>query len=229
LFFQLPSQNVAVKPIPEYQQGTGVSSSYEAEADGSRSATFWIATDRWRSETRGAAEVTAVHETVPGHHLQIATARELHPATILTKLVSNAAYVEGWANYAERLAEGSGIDDDDYERIQRRVLAGRSLVIDPGIHAFAWTRERAQVFAMETGMSREEADEVIDRIAVEPGQLTSYEVGGLEILSLREKARRQFGRKFDIRVFHRCVLADGPLPLLVLRTNVEGCLAASQK
>jgi uncharacterized protein (DUF885 family) len=76
---------------------------------------------------------------------------------------------------------------------------------------------------METGMSREEADEVIDRIAVEPGQLTSHEAGGLEIFSLREKARRQFGRKFDIRVLHRCVLADGPLPMLALRTNVESC------
>lgn len=101
-----------------------------------------------------AAEITAVHETIPGHHLQIAMARRAQSSGSLGAIVFNAAYVEGWANYAERLTEEQGIDDDDFERIQRRVLAGRSLVIDPGIHVFGWTRARAEQYAMQTGMRR---------------------------------------------------------------------------
>ena len=125
--------------------------------------------------------------------MQIGTARQLQKPSKLSNLIFNAAYAEGWANYAERLAEEQSIDDDDYERVQRRVLAGRSLVIDPGIHVFGWTHAQAEAYAMEAGMSRQQADDVIDRIAAEPGQLTSYEVGGLEILSLREEARKTAG------------------------------------
>ncbi len=97
LFSPFPSQPVIVKPMPAYQQGSGVNSSYEANPDLSRPATFWIASDQWRTETRGTAEITAVHETVPGHQLQIATSQESHPAGVLSKLVFNAAYSEGWA------------------------------------------------------------------------------------------------------------------------------------
>jgi uncharacterized protein (DUF885 family) len=226
LFLQIPSQPVIVEPLPTYQNGSGVSSHYESNAGDRKSATFWIATDDWENETRGSAEITAVHETVPGHHLQIATARRLRPATKLAKLAFNAAYAEGWANYAERLAEEQNIDGDDYERIQRRVLAGRSLVIDPGIHAFGWSREQAEAFVMETGMSKQQADDVIDRIAVEPGQLTSYEIGGQEILSLREAARKRLGAKFDLGGFHQRVLEQGAIPLNALRSHINAWLDA---
>jgi uncharacterized protein (DUF885 family) len=221
VFAQLPSQTVMVRPLPLYQRGSGVASHYQSNPKPREAATFWISTDDWANETRGAAEITAVHETIPGHHLQIATARGLQSTSGLGQIVLNAAYVEGWANYAERLAEEQGIDDDDFERIQRRVLAGRSLVIDPGIHAFGWSRGQAEAYAMETGMSREQADEVIDRVAVEPGQLTSYEVGGLAIYSLREAARHCFGPTFDVREFHRRVLDEGAVPLHVLAARID--------
>lgn len=220
LFLQMPSQPVVVKPLPEYQRGSGVPNHYEANPNDREPATFWISTDDWATETRGAAQITAVHETVPGHHLQIATARRLQKPSNLSKLICNAAYAEGWANYAERLAEEQSIDDDDYERVQRRVLAGRSLVIDPGIHVFGWTRAQAEGYAMEAGMSKAQTDDVIDRIAVEPGQLTSYEVGGLEISSLREEARKRLGAKFDLREFHQRVLEQGAIPLSALREHV---------
>jgi uncharacterized protein (DUF885 family) len=220
LFLQFPSQPVAVEPLAEYQRGSGVGTHYQANPNDEEAATFWISIDHWRDETRGAAEITAVHETVPGHHLQIAIARRLQAATNLARLATNAAYVEGWANYAERLSEEQDIDGDGYERIQRRVVAGRSLVIDPGVHAFGWSRQKAEAFGMETGMSTEQADDLIDRIAVEPGQLTSYEVGGLEIASLRELARRRLGTKFDLRAFHQCVLEQGAIPLSTLRSHV---------
>ncbi|MGA8030320.1 MAG: DUF885 domain-containing protein [Bryobacteraceae bacterium] len=162
LFFQLPSQAVIVKALPEYQRGSGVSSHYQPNQNDEEPATFWISTDDWADETRGATEITAVHETVPGHHLQIATARRLQPATKLAKLVYNSAYVEGWANYAERLSEE-----------------------------------------------------------------TSYEMGGLEILSLREEARKRLGTKFDLRAFHQAVLEQGSIPLSALRASIENWIESS--
>jgi uncharacterized protein (DUF885 family) len=229
LFLQLPSQPVIVRPLPDYQRGTGVSSHYQANPDDRKPATFWISVDDWASRTRGAAEITAVHETVPGHHLQIATARRLQPDMKLAGLVFNAAYVEGWANYAERLSEEQGIDGDDYERIERRVLAGRSLVIDPGIHAFGWTRPQAEAFAMEAGMSKDAADDVIDRIAVEPGQLTTYEVGGLAILALREEARAQLGSGFDLPRFHQQILQLGPIPIRSLQEQTRAWIKSQER
>lgn len=229
LFVNLPSQTVVVKPLPPYQSGTGVTSHYEPNSIASEPAIFWISMDDWKSETRGSAEITAVHETVPGHHLQIATARSLHPTNPLGMLVFNAAYSEGWAHYAEQLSEEEEIDGDDYERIQRRVLAGRSLVIDVGIHANGWTREEAEAYVMQTGMAKNQADDVIDRVAVEPGQLTSYEVGGLEILALREEARQQLSERFSLVAFHQRVLEQGVVPLTALRSHVEAWIAAIRR
>jgi uncharacterized protein (DUF885 family) len=220
LFFDIPNQMVEIQPLPQYQEGSGVSSHYEANANPKEAATFWIALAQWDHETRGAAEITVVHETVPGHHLQVSAAQRLGSPTRLAKLSFNSAYVEGWANYAERLSEESGIDGDDYERLHRRIFYGRSLVIDPGIHAFEWSRERAEEYAMQAGMTKGDADEVIDRIAVEPGQLTSYETGGLEILALREEARKKLADQFDIRAFHQRVLELGILPLSALRSQI---------
>jgi uncharacterized protein (DUF885 family) len=152
-------------------------------------------------------------------------ARLLQPTTSLGMLVFNAAYSEGWAHYAEQLSEEQGIDGDDYERIQRRTLAGRSLVIDPGIHAYGWTRQQAEAYVMQTGMNKEQADDAIDRVAVEPGQLTSYDIGGLEILSLREEARQRLGPRFSLVEFHRQILEQGVVPLTALRTHVEAWIS----
>ena len=204
-----------------------VSSHYEMNANERDPAIFWISTDDWKYETRGAAEITAVHETVPGHHLQIATARALQPPTQLGRLVFDSAYSEGWAHYAEQLSEEQGIDGDDYDLIQRRVVAGRSLVLDTGIHVYGWTREKAEAYAMETGMTKDQADDVIDRIAVEPGQLTSYEVGGLEILSLREEARERLGSRFTLVDFHQRVLEQGVIPLSALRKHMAAWIASA--
>jgi len=221
LFLELPRQPVVILPLPAYQQHSGVTPHYEGNADGAAAATFWLPLDHWDSDTRAAAEITVVHETYPGHHVQTVAARAARPRSVLSVAVFNAAYVEGWANYAEQLAEESHIVDDDYERIQRRAVFGRSLVIDPGINVFGWSRDRAVAYAMEGGLSRESANDVVDRIAVEPAQLTSYELGGLEIRRLREAAQRVSGSRFDIRRFHQRVLEDGPLPLDVLHRKLE--------
>jgi uncharacterized protein (DUF885 family) len=217
LVLQLPSQPVIIQLLPSYQQTAGVPPHYEANSNPANPGTFWISLKDWKTETRGSAWITVVHETWPGHHLQIALARALKVPPALSRIAFNSAYSEGWANYAERLAEESGIDVIDGARIQRRLILGRGLVLDPGIHAFGWTRERAVRFVMEAGLDREASEDTIDRVSVEPGQLTAYEVGGFEILRLREHARTVLGAGFKLQEFHQQILENGPLPLDVLR------------
>lgn len=208
LFEKLPSQSIVVEPLPAYQQDTGIPSHYEAQTE-QKAAVFRIDLADWRHETVGAAEVTTSHETVPGHHLQIATARELGAASRFADIAYNVAYVEGWANYAERLAEEAGIYRTDAAKVFRRAVLGRSLVVDPGIHVFGWSRARARTYMMEAGLSGEDANAAIDRIAVQPAQLTAYESGGLEIYELREDARKRLGPRFNLAKFHQRVLERG--------------------
>jgi len=120
-FVKLPDQPVVVEPPPDYQRGTGISAHYEQQPDLAKPARYVEPTEEWKSQTRGLAEITLVHETVPGHHLQIALASESPQGSDLAKLADNSAYVEGWARYAERLSEEAGIYRSDYARISRRI------------------------------------------------------------------------------------------------------------
>jgi uncharacterized protein (DUF885 family) len=171
-----------------------------------------------------------VHETVPGHHLQIALAREFpHPSDIF-KLADNSAYIEGWARYAERLSEEAGIYETEYARIARRIWPARGMVVDPGIHAFGWTRQRAIDYVKSTGRFDDKtADALVNRIAVLPGQLTAYDSGGLEIFALRREAEAALGSKFDVREFHQRVLEEGVVPLEELKAHMREWIRSQPK
>jgi uncharacterized protein (DUF885 family) len=225
-FYQLPQQPVEIAPMPEYQRGSGISSHYEAVDSTTRPAYFRIDLDHWNTQTRGAAAVTVVHEAIPGHHLQTVSARNVRLPADAAEFSFNGAYVEGWANYVERLCEENGIYDTPFAAIFRRSVLGQSLMIDPAINVMGWSRERVRRQLRALGQTTEQADELIDRVAVQPGQLTSYETGGLEILALREEARAAFGPRFDIREFHERVLEQGDVPLSALRAHVRAWMAA---
>jgi uncharacterized protein (DUF885 family) len=220
-FFAMPQQTIEIAPMPDYQRNTGISSHYEAVDSLTRPAFFRINLDDWVNETRGAAAVTVVHEAIPGHHLQTVIARTAGSPVLGSELSFNAAFVEGWANYAERLCEEANIYDNPYAAIFRRSVLGESLLIDPAIHVMGWTRDRVRQHLRSIGETREEADELIDRISVQPAQLTSYETGGLEILALREEARAALGSQFNVREFHQRVLEQGSVPLSALRQHVR--------
>ncbi len=222
-FSSLPMQEMLVEPYPDYLKGTGQSSRYEQKPPGEGPATYRINTDDWRDDTKGGAEIVAVHEGWPGHHLQISTTYglgELHP---VMRLLRSTAYVEGWARYAEALAEEAGVYQSGYGEITRRAWPARGMVVDPGIHVFGWTNEEAKAFLMESGRFGDEKslEARLDRIAVIPGQLTAYDTGGLEIFALRAEAEARLGEKFDIRIFHDRVLENGALPLGALRAHVR--------
>lgn len=228
-FRTLPEQELIVEPFPDYQRGTGQSSRYEARPAADGAATYRIATDDWKTQTRGEAEITLVHEGWPGHHLQIATAssvKGLHP---ITQLLGSTAYIEGWARYSEALAEDAGIYESGYGAISRRSWPARGMVVDPGLHLYGWANERAKAFLIESGnFDDKTADEMLDRIAVIPGQLTAYDTGGLEIMALRTEAMERLGSRFDIRTFHERVLENGAVPLAVLRRHVEEWIASEE-
>lgn len=226
LFHAMPAQPLRADPFPDYMRGSGASAHYEPSSDPSRPAYYRIDSEGWQTETRGAAEITAVHESYPGHHMQFAQALTLEK-TPLARLSFNSAYAEGWGRYAEQLAEEAAIYTDDYAPIQRRAWPARGMVADPGLHVLGWSRERTVAYLLESGrFGPQETEALVDRMAIMPGQLTAYDSGGLEILALRQEAEAALGDAFDLRDFHDVVLGEGTVPLGLLRRNVEAWIAA---
>lgn len=225
-FSSLPTAEMFVEPYPDFLKGTGQSSRYEADPGGNGAAIYRIQTDEWGTQTRGSAQITAVHEGYPGHHVQIATAfgvEGLHP---ITRLARSTAFIEGWARYSEALAEEAGLYADGYGEIIRRAWPARGMAIDAGVHVFGWSNERAIAYARGSGrFVGNSAFDLLDRIAVWPGQLTAYDTGGLEIIALRAQAEALLGDRFDIRLFHDRILENGAIPLGALRAHVEAWIA----
>lgn len=223
-FGRVPARDAAVEPYPEYQDGKGVSMRYEPGA-GDRPGVFRISLYQPEEQSRGNAEATAFHEVWPGHHLQVALAQEiegLHPVTSITWY---SGMGEGWARYSESLAAEMGLYQTVTGPIARLAWPARGMVVDPGIHVMGWTREQAIAFMRQSGRFTENRlEEMVDRIAVLPGQLTAYDTGGLEILALRELAENTMGEAFDIREFHDRLLENGALPLSYLRAHIESWL-----
>lgn len=225
LFLAMPEQEMKVEPFQPFMRGSGTSSHYEAVADPKLPAYYRINSEEWKNETRGSAEITAVHEGYPGHHMQLAFAFT-QTKTPLAQLSFNSAYAEGWGRYSERLAEEAGIYSNDYAKIQRRAWPARGMVADTGMHVLGWSRDRTVAYLLESGrFGPAEVEALVDRMAMLPGQLTAYDSGGLEIVALRQQAEEKLGDRFDPRRFHDLVLRQGNVPLKVLRDSVEGWIA----
>jgi uncharacterized protein (DUF885 family) len=196
--------------------------------DGSRPGAFYAGVGDAGKEAY-AMPTLAYHETIPGHHLQIALAQEMKSLPSFRQGLTFSAYTEGWALYAEQLAYELGwYHENPYGHLgflQGQAFRAARLVVDTGLHAMGWTFEQAQEFLTEnTGF--EVGDNVnprfqIARYLVWPGQATSYYVGYLKILELRQSAKQALGERFDLKEFHRVVLTNGSLPLEVLETVVE--------
>jgi uncharacterized protein (DUF885 family) len=225
-FGRVPTRDAVVEPYPEYQDGKGVSMRYEPGA-GERPGTFRISLYQPQEQLRGNAEAVAFHEVWPGHHLQVSVAQEIGDLHPITRITWYSGMGEGWARYAESLAAEMGLYQTVAGPIGRLAWPARGMVVDPGIHVMDWTREQAIEFMGESGrMTAHELEEMVDRIAVLPGQLTAYDTGGLEISALRALAEETLGERFDIRAFHDRVLRNGTVPLVMLRSDIEAWLAA---
>lgn len=228
LFAEMPAQEMRVEPFHAFMRGSGGSSYYERQIDPALPAFYRIASERWESETRGGAEITAVHEGYPGHHMQIALAGRTSTRPV-DNLLFNSAFVEGWARYSEALAEEANVYQTPYALMTRRLWPARGMVVDPGLHVLGWTRAQVIAFVRESGRFQgDDADELVDRIAAIPGQLTAYDSGGLEIMALRRATEQALGDRFDVRRFHQKVLENGVVPLAALRAHVESWIAAER-
>ena len=193
--------------------------------DGKRPGVYKINTYRPETRPRYEAEALAFHESVPGHHLQIAIAQELKGIPEFRKHQGVTAFVEGWGLYAERLADEMGLYSGDLDRIGMLSYdAWRAcrLVVDTGLHAKGWSRQQAIDYMVQnTLLAENNIVNEVDRYLTRPGQALAYKLGQLEILRLREEARRRLGDRFDIRDFHDVVLGAGAVPLPALRERVE--------
>jgi len=221
----MPTQAVEVVPFEEHEEGTGRSAHYNP-ASKDRPGEYRIPLHKPEDQSRGNAEATAFHEAWPGHHLQVAVSQSVDGLHPVTQIVWFSGPGEGWARYSEALAEEMGLYTTTSGPILRRAWPARGMVIDPGLHLYGWTREQVIEFAMESGRFPDSmGDELVDRIAIIPGQLTAYDSGGLEILALRKQAEAAMGEEFDIREFHDRVLENGTIPLGALRRHIENWIA----
>jgi len=230
-FARLPSARVRITPYQEFKRASAPMDSYASATAGSGGeGTMWINAFVPPSRSRAGLESITFHEAVPGHHLQIALAKETADVPV-ARWIWNAAYGEGWALYAEGLAEEMGLYTADVDRMGRlsfEALRAARLAVDSGIHALGWSRQQAIDYLLQnTTVSSGLAASEVDRYAAVPGQAVAYLLGAREIRRLRSEAERALGPRFDIRAFHDVVLGAGTLPLPALRERVKAWVAAS--
>jgi uncharacterized protein (DUF885 family) len=221
----LPKADVRIEPYPAYREASGAPGEYNSPAeDGSRPGLFYINASQPEKTTRADNESTAFHETIPGHHLQIAIAIERKDNHPLARYIGNSGYSEGWGLYAEELADEMKLFTGDLDRLgmlsSQNWRAAR-LVVDTGLHALGWTRQQAIDYMLaHTPQSVESATSEVDRYIIMPGQATAYMLGKLEIVAARREAEKKLGDKFDIKRFHDRVLDEGAVPLTYLRSKL---------
>jgi uncharacterized protein (DUF885 family) len=222
---RLPRAECVVREIPAHEAPYTTTAYYRRpNYDGSKPGEYFVNT--FQPETRPRFELEALtwHESIPGHHLQIAIAQEQDALPLIRKLGGSTAYVEGWALYAERLADEMGLYSTELDRLGMYgydAWRAARLVVDTGIHWLGWTRAQAKQFMLEhTASTSENLSNEVDRYVATPAQALAYKVGQLQFLELRDQARAALGAAFDLRVFHDVVLGSGALTLPVLRQVV---------
>ncbi len=226
LFGRLPRAPYGVRPIPDFEAPRSTTAYYRSPpADGSQPGWFYANTHDLSSRPIYEMEALALHEAVPGHHLQLALQNELEGLPEWRKFTHFTAYIEGWGLYAESLGEKMGFYQDPYSRFGKlsyEMWRALRLVVDTGIHEYGWSRDQAiQAMLDNSALTRKNVEAEVDRYISWPGQALAYKIGELEIQELARMARNKLGYRFDIRSFHDHLLSAGSMPLSTLRSRME--------
>ncbi len=230
MFGKLPRLPYGVEPVPDHIAPKYTAGRYVgAPAGSTRPGYYWVNTYALDTRPLYNLEALTLHEAVPGHHHQIALAAELEGVPPFRQHDYISAFGEGWGLYSERLGLEMGFYTDPYSnfgRLTYEMWRACRLVVDTGVHAMGWTRQRMMDFmAANTALSRHEIETETDRYISWPAQALSYKLGEIEIRRLRAQAEDALGESFDLRQFHDVVLSQGSVPLVSLRTMVEEYIA----
>ncbi|AND71197.1 hypothetical protein ATSB10_37430 [Dyella thiooxydans] len=233
LFGLLPKTKVVVVPVEPFREKEAAAAEYhQGTPDGSRPGQIFVNTGDFAHRSVLTIESTAYHEGIPGHHMQISIAQTLPKLPPFRQQGGYTAYVEGWALYAEQLGKDIGFYKDplsDYGRLSDELLRADRLVLDTGVHYKHWTRQQmVDFFHAHSSEDEPDVQAETDRYITWPGQALAYKMGELKILELRARAKRELGKRFDIRAFHDEILDGGALPLDVLEQRVDGWIAAQK-
>ncbi|AZQ83416.1 DUF885 domain-containing protein [Colwellia sp. Arc7-635] len=225
-FGLLPKADLVVKRVEAFREQDGAAQHYSSGTpDGSRPGVYYAHLSDMTAMPKNEMEGVAYHEGNPGHHMQISIAQELTSVPQFRTQANFTAYSEGWGLYAEQLAKEMGAYQDDYSdfgRLVNEMWRAVRLVVDTGLHVQGWTEEQAIAYFKEkTPIAEEAIVSEVRRYLVLPGQATSYKIGMLKILELRESAKKALGERFDIRGFHDTVLGGGAMPLAILERRVN--------
>ena len=230
-FGLLPKAKLVVKRVEPYREQDGAAQHYQGSSpDGSRPGVYYAHLSDMTAMPKTDMEAVAYHEGSPGHHMQSAIAIEHQGLPMFRRNEWLSAYGEGWALYTELLAKEMGAYQNpysDFGRLSAEIWRAARLVVDTGLHHKGWTEKQAVDYMMQVVPSTLPAMvSEVHRYQVWPGQATSYKIGMLKILELRERAAKQLGEKYDIREFHDVVLGGGSLPLALLEKRVDNWIAA---
>ncbi|WP_295804250.1 DUF885 family protein [uncultured Microbulbifer sp.] len=229
----LPKAGLEVKRVEAFREVPGGAQHYQpGTPDGSRPGTYYVHMSDMSALSSTDMETTAYHEAIPGHHMQISIAQELEGIPQFRTQARFTPYSEGWALYSEALAKQMGQFQDPYKdfgRLTAEMWRAIRLVVDTGMHAKGWSQEQAVEYFLDNSAVPEGAvRSEVRRYLTLPGQATSYKIGMLKILELRDKAQQELGDQFDIRRFHDTVLGGGALPLPLLEKRVDNWIASEK-
>jgi uncharacterized protein (DUF885 family) len=233
LFGKLPRLPYGVIPIPAYSEKHNTTAYYNGGSpEGNRPGYYYVNLYDLKSRPKWEMEALSLHESVPGHHLQIALSQELENVPDIRRFSGYNAFTEGWGLYAESLGPELGMYTDPYSKFGQltyEMWRAVRLVVDTGMHAKGWTRQQAiDYFAANSSKPLHDIEVEIDRYLVWPGQALGYKIGELKIKELRAKAERELGAEFNVRAFHDTVLGAGSIPLSLLETRIRAWIAAQK-
>lgn len=221
-----PKSDYEVRAVEAFRAESSAGASYmPGSPDGSRPGVFYVNTFNLKGQPKYGMETLSIHEAAPGHHFQISLQQEVEGLPMFRRFGGLSVFSEGWALYAESIGKEMGMFTDPmqyYGRLSDEMLRAMRLVVDTGLHAKGWSRQKAIDYMMaNSSMADTDVISEVERYIAWPGQAVSYKVGQREISRLRTEAEQKLGDKFDIREFHTQVLVDGALPMPVLKSKIR--------